>query len=111
MATQKPSKPSVTLPENFGGVKTAYTSAQIQNGYQEAVPQVVDGGNINYEKDALFQKLKYIESVVDIINGIPANRYLGVDSNNQFEYYDASTRNSYGNVGDIQYSVRKDVVV
>ena len=109
MATQKPSKPSVTLPENFGGVKTAYTPAQIQNGYQEAVPQVVDGGNINYEKDALFQKLKYIESVVDIINGIPANRYLGVDSNNQFEYYDASTRNSYGNVGDIQYSVRKDV--
>lgn len=50
MATQKPSKPNVTLPNNFGGVKTPYTQTQIDNGYQEAVPQVVDGGNINYEK-------------------------------------------------------------
>ena len=109
MATQKPSKPSVSLPDNFGGVKTAYTTTQIENGYQDGVPEVVDGGNINYEKDGIFQKLKYVEAVADVINNIPANRYLGVDSNNRFEYYDASTRNSYGNIGDIKYSMRTDV--
>lgn len=109
MATQKPSKPSVSLPDNFGGVKTAYTATQIENGYQDGVPEVVDGGNINYEKDGIFQKLKYIEAIADVINNIPANRYLGVDSNNRFEYYDASTRNSYGNIGDIKYSMRTDV--
>ena len=32
MATQKPSKPNVTLPNNFGGVKTPYTQTQIDNG-------------------------------------------------------------------------------
>lgn len=109
MATQKPSKPSVSLPDNFGGVKTAYTTTQIENGYQDGVPEVVDGGNINYEKDGIFQKLKYIEAIADVINNIPANRYLGVDSNNRFEYYDASTRNSYGNIGDIKYSMRTEV--
>ena len=109
MATQKPSKPSVSLPDNFGGVKTAYTTTQIENGYQDGVPEVVDGGNINYEKDGIFQKLKYIEAIADVINNIPANRYLSVDSNNRFEYYDASTRNSYGNIGDIKYSMRTEV--
>lgn len=109
MAVQKPSKPSVNLPENFGGVKTAYTESQIANGYQEAVPQVVDGGNINYEKDALFQKMKYVETIADVIANIPVNNYLGVDSSNKFEYYDASTRNSYGNIGDVKYSMRNDV--
>lgn len=109
MATQKPSKPNVVLPNNFGGVKTPYTQAQIDNGYQEAVPQVVDGGNINYEKDALFQKLKYLESVADAVNNIPPGKFLVVNSNNQFEYADSSVRSSFGNIGDIEYTSRTDV--
>lgn len=109
MATQKPSKPNVVLPNNFGGVKTPYTQAQIDNGYQEAVPQVVDGGNINYEKDALFQKLKYLESVADAVNNIPPGKFLVVNSNNQFEYADSTVKSSSGNIGDIKYTSRTDV--
>lgn len=109
MATQKPSKPNVVLPNNFGGVKTPYTQAQIDNGYQEAVPQVVDGGNINYEKDALFQKLKYLESVADAVNNIPPGKFLVVNSNNQFEYEDSAVKSSFGNIGDIEYTSRTDV--
>lgn len=109
MATQKPSKPNVVLPNNFGGVKTPYTQAQIDNGYQEAVPQVVDGGNINYEKDALFQKLKYLESVSDAVNNIPPGKFLVVNSNNQFEYADSTVKSSFGNIGDIEYTSRTDV--
>lgn len=109
MATQKPSKPNVTLPNNFGGVKTPYTQTQIDNGYQEAVPQVVDGGNINYEKDALFQKLKYLESVADAVNNIPPGKFLVVNSNNQFEYADSTVKSSFGNIGDIEYTSRTDV--
>lgn len=109
MATQKPSKPNVVLPNNFGGVKTPYTQAQIDNGYQEAVPQVVDGGNINYEKDALFQKLKYLEFVADAVNNIPPGKFLMVNSNNQFEYADSTVKSSFGNIGDIEYTSRTDV--
>lgn len=109
MATQKPSKPNVVLPNNFGGVKTPYIQAQIDNGYQEAVPQVVDGGNINYEKDAVFQKIKYLESVADVVNNIPPGKFLVVNSNNQFEYADSTIKSSFGNIGDIEYTSRTDV--
>ena len=109
MATPKPSKPGVNLPENFGGIKTPYSDAQIRDGYQDGVPEIVDGGNINYEKDALFQKLKYLETIADAINGIPVGKFLVVNSNNQFEYADASAKSSFGNIGDIQYTVSTEV--
>ena len=109
MTTQKPSKPNVTLPNNFGGIKTPYTQAQIDNGYQEAVPQVVDGGNINYEKDGVFQKLKYLESVADAVNNIPAGKFLVVNSNNQFDYEDSSVKSSFGNIGDINHTTSTEV--
>ena len=88
MAIQKPSKPDVILPNNFGGTKTPYTDSQISNGYQEAVPQVVDGGNINYEKDAVFKYLKYLKTTNDALVDMPIGKILTVDSNNRFEYAD-----------------------
>lgn len=88
MAIQKPSKPDVILPNNFGGTKTPYTDSQISNGYQEAVPQVVDGGNINYEKDAVFKYLKYLKTAIDALVDMPIGKILTVDSNNRFEYAD-----------------------
>lgn len=108
MAIQKPSKPSVTLPDSFGGIKTPYTEDQIENGYLDGIPQVVDGGNINYEKDATFQKLKYLEVIADAINGIPAGKMLVVDSNNRFDYQDSNLANSFGNIGDVKYTSRTD---
>lgn len=86
MATQKPSKPDVILPNNFGGTKTPYTDSQISNGYQEAVPQVVDGGNINYEKDAVFKYLKYLKTTIDALVDMPIGKSLIIDSNNRFDY-------------------------
>jgi hypothetical protein len=109
MATQKPSKPSVSLPDNFGGIKTAYTATQIENGYQDGIPEVIDGGNINYEKDGIFQKLKYIEAIADVVNNIPVGKLLMVNSDNQFDYADASAKNSFGNIGDIQYTASTEV--
>lgn len=109
MAINKPTKPNVTLPDNFGGIKTAYTESQIQSGYEDGIPQIVDGGNINYEKDAVFQKLKYIEAVADAVANTPPGKYLVVDSNNRFEYADSAVQSTQGNIGDIQYTVATQV--
>lgn len=102
MAVQKPSKPDVTLPNNFGGVKTPYTVSQINNGYQEAVPQVVDGGNINYEKDGIFKYLKYLKTVIDALVDMPIGKSIVIDANNRFEYI--SPENSANKTGTINAS-------
>lgn len=102
MAIQKPSKPDVTLPNNFGGTKTPYTNSQISNGYQEAVPQVVDGGNINYEKDAVFKYLKYLKTVIDALVDMPIGKSIVIDANNRFEYI--SPENSANKTGTINAS-------
>lgn len=102
MAVQKPSKPDVTLPNNFGGVKTPYTASQINNGYQEAVPQVVDGGNINYEKDGIFKYLKYLKTVIDALVDMPIGKSIVIDANNRFEYI--SPENSANKTGTINAS-------
>ena len=102
MAIQKPSKPDVILPNNFGGTKTPYTDSQISNGYQEAVPQVVDGGNINYEKDAVFKYLKYLKTVIDALVDMPIGKSIVIDANNRFEYI--SPENSANKTGTINAS-------
>lgn len=102
MAVQKPSKPDVILPNNFGGTKTPYTDSQISHGYQEAVPQVVDGGNINYEKDAVFKYLKYLKTVIDALVDMPIGKSIVIDANNRFEY--VSPENSANKTGTINAS-------
>lgn len=119
MATQKPSKPNVTLPNNFGGVKTPYTQTQIDNGYQEAVPQVVDGGNINYEKDGVFKYLKYLKTTIDALVDMPIGKSLIIDSNNRFDYIspenvsnktneinEQSTENQYPNAKAVYEAIK-----
>ena len=102
MAIQKPSKPDVILPNNFGGTKTPYTDSQISNGYQEAVPQVVDGGNINWEKDGIFKYFKYLKTVVDALVDMPIGKSIVIDANNRFEYI--SPENSANKTGTINAS-------
>lgn len=119
MATQKPSKPDVTLPNNFGGIKTPYTQTQIDNGYQEAVPQVVDGGNINYEKDGVFKYLKYLKTTIDALVDMPIGKSLIIDSNNRFDYIspenvsnktneinEQSTENQYPNAKAVYEAIK-----
>ena len=86
MATQKPSKPNVTLPESFGGTKYELSDDLIRDGYPETVPTIVDGGNINWEKDAVFKNNKYLRAVADTLVDMPIGKILTVDSNNRFEY-------------------------
>lgn len=119
MAIQKPSKPEVILPDNFGGIKTPYTDSQISNGYQEAVPQVVDGGNINYEKDAVFKYLKYLKTAIDALVDMPIGKSLIIDSNNRFDYIspenvsnktneinEQSTENQYPNAKAVYEAIK-----
>jgi hypothetical protein len=119
MAAQKPSKPDVILPNNFGGTKTPYTDSQISNGYQEAVPQVVDGGNINYEKDAVFKYLKYLKTTIDALVDMPIGKSLIIDSNNRFDYIspenvsnktnkinEQSTENQYPNAKAVYEAIK-----
>lgn len=119
MAIQKPSKPDVILPNNFGGTKTPYTDSQISNGYQEAVPQVVDGGNINYEKDAVFKYLKYLKTTIDALVDMPIGKSLIIDSNNRFDYIspenvsnktneinEQSTENQYPNAKAVYEAIK-----
>lgn len=86
MAINRPRKPSATLPNDFGGVQTPYTSAQISSGYQDGVPQVVDGGNMNYERKGLFQGMKYLRTVVDFIRDTPIGKIFWINSNGQMDY-------------------------
>lgn len=95
MAINKPTKPDVTLPDSFGGVHTAYTDTQIQDGYEDGIPQIVDGGNVNYEKDGLFKNNKYNRTVTDVLVDMPQGNILTVDSNNRFDYI------KNGNAGEI----------
>lgn len=82
----KPTKPSSTLPTTWGGTKTAYTASQINSGYSESVPTVIDGGNVNYEKQGIFERIEYLTKIADVIRNIPADMYLIVNSEGKFEY-------------------------
>lgn len=86
MAINKPIKPSSELPDSWGGTQYPYTQEEITEGYLETVPQIVDGGKLNYEKKGVFERLNYLSEIADIINNIPVEQMLIVDSNNRFEY-------------------------
>ena len=86
MAINKPEIPSVELPEDWGGIQTPYTNEQAQEGYPEAVPTVVDGGNLNFEKRGIFKNIKYLRTIVDFLRNIPIGSTITTNSNNQLEY-------------------------
>lgn len=86
MAINKPEIPSVELPEDWGGIQTPYTNEQAQEGYPEAVPTVVDGGNLNFEKRGIFKNIKYLRTLVDFLRNIPIGSTITTNSNNQLEY-------------------------
>lgn len=95
MAVTKPTKPNVTLPEEFGGIKTPFNESQVKNGYEDGIPQIVDGGNINYQYDALFKNNKYIRTVTDTIVDMPIGNTLVIDTNNRLDSVPAITFEEY----------------
>lgn len=86
MAQNRPNKPSVTLPDNFGGVKNKFSSKRISTGYESSTPEIVEGGNLNYMLDGLFQNTKYMRTVLDYVRDTPAGRMFWVNSRGQMDY-------------------------
>lgn len=86
MAQNRPNKPSVTLPDNFGGVKSEFSSTRISNGYESSTPEIVEGGNLNYMLDGLFQNTKYMRTVLDYVRDTPVGRMFWVNSSGQMDY-------------------------
>lgn len=91
MAINKPNVPSAELPDDWGGTQTPYTEQQAQEGYPEAVPTVIDGGNLNYEKRGIFQHIKYFKVFADWLRNIPIGKIPVVNSKGQLDYDDPVT--------------------
>lgn len=89
MATTKPTKPSITLPSAFGtsssNVKTAFTAQELIDGYSASIPQVLDGGNVNWLNDTLFKYLTYTTAFCDWLSGVGSNKVPYINSSNQLD--------------------------
>lgn len=86
MAVNKPEIPSAELPEDWGGIQTPYTEQQTQEGYPEAIPTVIDGGNLNFEKKGIFQHIKYLKVFADWLRATPIGQTPVVNKNGQLDY-------------------------
>lgn len=86
MAINKPNIPDTELPEDWGGTQYPYTEEQIENGLPEAVPTVIDGGNLNYEKRGLFQNIKYLRVFSDWLRSMPIGKFPFINANGQLDY-------------------------
>ena len=91
MAKNKPTKPTNLMPRSFGGEKNNFSDDLITNGFEENVPQIYNGDNLNYQLNATGKEFEYIESVVDYIVEMPSNNVLTVNSNNQLDYKNLNT--------------------
>lgn len=101
MATNKPVKPDSELPVTWGGIQYPYTEEQVSEGLPEAVPTVIDGGTLNYEKKGVFERLDYVTQVADVVNNTPIKKTIISNANNQFDYagigiYSYSATQNYG---------------
>jgi hypothetical protein len=88
MAINKPELPNTELPETWGGIQTPYTEQQTQDGYPEAVPTVVDGGNLNYEKRGIFENIKFLKVFGNWLFNIPIDSVPVVNSQGQLDSSD-----------------------
>lgn len=86
MAIIKPTKPDSELPKTWGGTQYPYTEEQIAEGLPEAIPTIIDGGTLNYEKKGVFERMEYVTQVSDAVAGAPIKKTLITNANNQFEY-------------------------
>lgn len=82
----KPTKPTNLIPRSFGGVKNNFSSSLQSSGYEDGVPAIYGGDNLNYQLDATGKELDYCEKICDYINAIPINKTPIVDANNKLVY-------------------------
>lgn len=84
----KPTKPTDLVPRSFGGVKNNFSSSLQASGYEDGVPAIYGGDNLNYQLDATGQELDYCEKICDFINALPIGKVVTVDENNKLIYND-----------------------
>ena len=82
----KPIKPTNLMPRSFGGVKNNWSASMQSSGYEDGVPAIYGGDNVNYQLDATGKELDYCEKICDFINDIPIGKTITVDSNNKLVY-------------------------
>lgn len=97
----KPTKPTDLIPRSFGGVKNNFSSSLQSSGYEDGVPAIYGGDNLNYQLDATGKELDYCEKIVDFINDTPIGKTITVDSNNKFVYENYSTVAKTGDYNDL----------
>lgn len=92
----KPIKPTDLIPRSFGGVKNNFSASLQATGYEDGVPAIYGGDNLNYQLNATGKELDYCEKICDYINAIPINKTPVVDANNKLVYtqYDIRVYNS-----------------
>ena len=101
MAIIKPVKPDSELPNTWGGTQYPYTEEQIADGLPEAIPTIIDGGTLNYEKKGVFERIEYLTEIADVVAGIPIGKTLTSDSNNRFDYISPSFPEQEGAKGKV----------
>ena len=82
----KPTKPTDLMPRQFGGVKNNFSASLQYSGYEDGVPAIYGGDNLNYQLDSTGKELDYCEKIVDFINNIPIGKTITVDANNKLVY-------------------------
>lgn len=92
----KPTKPTNTLPNSFGGVKTQFSTEKIQNGYEAGVADIFGGANLNYWLDATGGNISYLREICDFIRDLPIAKTITVDTDNKLVYRDWLGGRNYG---------------
>ena len=92
----KPTKPTKTLPNSFGGVKTQFSAEKIQNGYEAGVADILGGANLNYWLDATGGNISYLREICDFIRDLPIAKTITVDTDNKLVYRDWLGGRNYG---------------
>jgi hypothetical protein len=86
MAIDKQVKPDILIPDGFGGVKTEFDKDKLENGFQESIPQILAGDNLNNLINMLYKYLLYTTSLSDFVNGTPINKVPSTDKDNKLVY-------------------------
>ena len=86
MAQNRPDKPDITLPDDFGGTQTPFSDELVESGYEPSVPQVIEGGNLNWFINGFFQNIKYVRTVLDYVRDTPIGKMFWVNQNGQMDY-------------------------
>lgn len=80
----KPEKPDSFLPKKFGGVKNNFSEELIENGYQNGVPAVLGGDNLNWLIDNMGKTMTYYTLIADYFCSLTIGKTPWISKDNKF---------------------------